>query len=177
MSDHLTDDQLQQLLDGSLSNGKTIASHLGECAECQSALDSYKALYAGLKEEIDFSLSADFADSVIEKIPELTDSPASPATIFKISDGVIGFATIAALVAAAIYFLDLLAIGTATRLWSIETFASATAILSVVKQFLSGFGLSPLMVLFAIVTISAIAIIDRIVVTMKRGRGPVTYSI
>lgn len=174
MTDHLTDNQIQQFLDGSLKSDNSIVTHLDSCSQCQHALADYKILYAGLKEEIDFSLSADFADTVLEKI-ETPDS--SPVPFFTVGHGVVGFAAISALIAAALYFLDLLAIGSATRLWSIKTFASASAIVNIVKQFLSTYGISPLMVLFVIVTITAVVVIDKVVINMKKNRGPVTYSL
>ncbi len=186
MSDHLTDDQIQQLLDGSLADSNLVASHLDHCPICQNEVANYQALFVGLKEEVDFSLSVNFADTVLDKIPENSALSADPVTsaspvfstpIIKFSDGLIGFSAIAIMVAVGLYFLDLLAIGTATRLWGLEMLASSAAALNVVKQFLSNYGINPLMVLFIVVTLSAIVVIDQIVVGMKKQRRSVTYSI
>lgn len=183
MSDHLTDDQIQQLLDGSLTDANIVASHLDQCPKCQNEVANYQALFVGLKEEVDFSLSANFADTVLDNIPDLSATPVASASpvfstpIIKFSDGLIGLSAITIMVAVALYFLDLLAIGTATRLWGLEMLTSGTAVLNVVKQFLSGYGINPLMVLFIVVTLSAIVVIDRIVVGIKKHHRSVTYSI
>ena len=66
---HLTDDQLQDYLDGNLSSvSNTVGEHLEECQLCQEALEEYKRLYAGLKDHRGFELSPDFAKSVLSQL-------------------------------------------------------------------------------------------------------------
>lgn len=67
---HLSDEQLQEILDAHmLQSGPILPLHLGTCASCQKRLDSFRHLYAGLSADPGFALPANFADSVLDKIP------------------------------------------------------------------------------------------------------------
>jgi hypothetical protein len=69
-NDHLTDEQLQEILDARmLHSGPILPLHLGTCASCQRRLESFQQLYAGLADDPGFTLPPAFADSVLEKIP------------------------------------------------------------------------------------------------------------
>jgi hypothetical protein len=68
---HLTDDEIQNYLDGNLPEEKTlwIKHHLESCSACRQALEQYKSLYEGLQEEKGFELSKGFAKTVLKQIP------------------------------------------------------------------------------------------------------------
>ncbi len=68
-NEHLTDEQIQNILDSRmLKAGSILPLHLGTCASCQKRLDSFRQLYAGLAADPGFALPPAFADSVLDKI-------------------------------------------------------------------------------------------------------------
>ena len=68
--EHLTDDQLQEILDACMLHaGSILPMHLGACAACQKRLESFERLYAGLAADPGFVLPPAFADSVLDRIP------------------------------------------------------------------------------------------------------------
>ncbi|MCK4403570.1 MAG: hypothetical protein KAW02_00645 [candidate division Zixibacteria bacterium] len=68
---HLTDEEIQDYLDGNLSQQKTLLAerHLETCPLCQETLKQYQSLYVGLKNDKGFDLSKSFAKSVIKRLP------------------------------------------------------------------------------------------------------------
>lgn len=68
-NEHLTDDQIQEILDARmLRSGPILPLHLGSCADCQKRLESFRQLYAGLDTDPGFALPPAFADSVLDKL-------------------------------------------------------------------------------------------------------------
>ncbi|KPL00578.1 MAG: hypothetical protein AMJ90_08085 [candidate division Zixibacteria bacterium SM23_73_2] len=68
---HLTDEQIQDFLDGNLSlTNKSAQKHLETCELCQEALEEYKKLHLELKKEPGFKLPKRFAADVISKLPQ-----------------------------------------------------------------------------------------------------------
>ena len=68
--EHLSDDQIQEILDAPLlKSGQILSMHLGTCASCQKRLESFQQLYASLAADPGFVLPPVFADSVLDKIP------------------------------------------------------------------------------------------------------------
>lgn len=66
---HLTDEEIQQYLDGGLTKGQTqLHTHLETCKFCQKELQQYKSLYMGLSKDVNFALSANFANSVVARV-------------------------------------------------------------------------------------------------------------
>lgn len=69
---HLTDEELQDYLDGNTPEMKAaIEEHLEICASCRENMQIYEGLYTRLRDESGISLSPDFAETVIAKIPEI----------------------------------------------------------------------------------------------------------
>ena len=68
---HLTDEEIQDCLDGNLSpeNAILVQEHLEACSFCQEALRRYQALYSSLGDDKGFELSPGFARSVVKKLP------------------------------------------------------------------------------------------------------------
>jgi hypothetical protein len=68
--EHLTDDQLQEILDARMLHaGSILPLHLGACAGCQKRLESFERLYDGLAADPGFVLPPAFADSVLDGLP------------------------------------------------------------------------------------------------------------
>ncbi|MCH8954986.1 hypothetical protein IIA28_06675 [candidate division KSB1 bacterium] len=65
---HLTDEQIQEYLDGNVSKNSWIADHLKSCGDCEAQIDEYSSLYSALEVEEKIGLSANFADGVVSKI-------------------------------------------------------------------------------------------------------------
>ena len=65
---HLTDEQIQEYLDGNVSKNSWIADHLKSCGDCEAQIDEYSSLYSALEVEEKIGLSANFADAVVSKI-------------------------------------------------------------------------------------------------------------
>ena len=65
---HLTDDQIQEYLDGKVSKDSRIADHLQSCGDCKEQIDEYSSLYSALEVDEKIGLSARFAEVVVSKI-------------------------------------------------------------------------------------------------------------
>jgi len=70
MSEHLTDEQIQDYLDENLSQEqKTIIErHIQTCQKCQTELAQYRNLYTRLKSDVTFDLSPGFSIRVMKTI-------------------------------------------------------------------------------------------------------------
>ncbi len=69
--DHLTDQQIQDYLDGNLTeDAHKIEEHIASCKACQAELARYKSLSTALSEDIGFELSPNFASEVVASIQE-----------------------------------------------------------------------------------------------------------
>ncbi len=68
---HLTDEEIQNYLDGNIPEGdKYIQEHLRICERCRKALLEYQSLYQGLKKDQGFELPKGFPKTVLSKLPE-----------------------------------------------------------------------------------------------------------
>jgi anti-sigma factor RsiW len=67
---HLTDEELQNYLDGNISPSQAsiFEQHLESCKKCQVELEHYQSLYAGLKDDTALALSPDFSNAVIKAV-------------------------------------------------------------------------------------------------------------
>ena len=65
---HLTDNQVQEYLDGKISKNSWMAEHLRSCSDCTEQIDAYSSLYSALEVEEKMGLSANFADRVVSTI-------------------------------------------------------------------------------------------------------------
>lgn len=100
---HLTDEQIQDYLDGKPSLSKSsLEEHLNTCAACSKTWGHYQNLYSELKREPGFKLSPNFAGTVITRIPQVAQARAR----FKFSDVFIGSVGIAAVLGVMIFFID-----------------------------------------------------------------------
>ena len=67
---HLTDADIQDYLDGNLSQKQTsnVTQHLDTCNSCKNELSKYKSLYSELRTDTGISLSTNFSKSVISRL-------------------------------------------------------------------------------------------------------------
>ena len=106
---HLTDEEIQDYLDGNLSHqGRIFAeAHLETCESCKVAVKQYQSLYVGLKQDRGFDLPRTFAKSVVAKLP-LTPKTKSG---FDYSDILLGILAILITAFASLYYLNLSSLG------------------------------------------------------------------
>ena len=67
-SKHLTDDQIQGLLDGRGVVSGDVATHLRECPACRREVSIYQQIYEGLEQDDGLQLSPGFSESVIARL-------------------------------------------------------------------------------------------------------------
>jgi hypothetical protein len=106
---HLTDEEIQDYLDGNLSHQSKVflEAHLETCELCQATLKQYQSLYVGLKQDQEFDLPKTFAKSVLTKLP-IAEKTKSRFDYFDILLGILGI-FIATLIAS--HYLDLSSLG------------------------------------------------------------------
>ena len=90
---HLTDEEIQDFLDGNLSREIALLTerHLETCRLCREAVKQYQNVYAGLGQDKGFELSKGFARSVVKMLPAQGEakSPFDLLNVFLIILGVI----------------------------------------------------------------------------------------
>ena len=106
---HLTDEEIQEYLDGNLSHQKRIflEAHLKTCELCQATLKQYQSLYVGLKQDQAFDLPKTFAKSVVAKLPMAEKTKSG----FNYSDILLGILATLITAFVSIYYLDLGSLG------------------------------------------------------------------
>lgn len=65
---HLSDTQIQDWVEGNLSDASAAARHLENCPHCQAEVATYRELFQELEKPAEFSLSPDFAVNVTRQI-------------------------------------------------------------------------------------------------------------
>ena len=160
---HLTDEQLQDYLDGNIGQTDPAALHMDSCPVCRRALEQYKALYAGLESEPDFCLSADFADTVMANLPAEDVIIIPTRHPIRIRESSIAFVVLAAMVATGIWFLNPVALFQSLSGWFHSSSAGASQQINTVETFLSGYGNLPLMIFFTALAIGVLGTLDKII--------------
>ena len=175
-SDHFSDSQLQDILDGNIKPTRQQKAHLDSCRQCRQALDNYQVITQVMAEESEISLTADFANKVIQAIPETRNSPITvrrPA----IGDGLIVFASVAAIIASALYFIDPVVIYNLSANLVDRFSLPESSFLMNIDSFLNWVGISPMMLFFTVLTIIIIGGIDQIISRQHRGQHTVSLLV
>jgi hypothetical protein len=175
---HLTDDQLQDFLDSNIPGSDPIVAHLDGCPRCRQALAAYKGLYSAMEKEAAMELPCDFADAVMERLPqEQAAHQLSVPSRLHIKDSMAVFVAVAAAIAAAVYFLgpDVL-LKPFTALFGSSQLPE-NQFLTDVSGYLSQLNFSTLTVIFAILTFAGIGAVDRIIAHRREHRKPISYLI
>jgi len=146
---HLTDEHIQEYLDGNVSGKSWITGHLESCVDCNEQIVKYSSLYSALKVEEKIGLSARFADVVVSKIT--AQASATPAfQIWQIFLAVLGFGVG---LAAAVYLIGINSIG---KLFTgLGEFAKIfSGVLAVIGNYFAGINLN-----FGLLGLAAFALI------------------
>lgn len=164
---HLTDDEIQDYLDGNLSqeNALWVKKHLETCPLCQEALQQYQGLYVGLKSDKGFDLSKGFTKSVIKKLPAEGEMESR-------FNFVNTFLTILGIIISAgvtLYYVDLRPLGRAfSHILPPHEFGSV--LVAFIKSFLVGLNGNIGFLIFAVLTFLFIAALDHFVFQPKYKR-------
>jgi len=163
---HLTDEILQNILDGNVPKSDPTYLHLENCPHCQKTMEQYKTMCALLSEEVEDNLSPGFADSVMARLPEILPQrqkqPARQLT------GIFAFAGLAMIIASLIYFIKPEILIKTTGGLASSSSQTGNQLLGLLDGFCNALHISPLTLLFTILTIVAIGMVDR-VISHQRG--------
>lgn len=67
---HLSDEHIQEFLDGRAYDSAPLCRHLDACPSCRRAADEYRVLFGLLAAEPVYSPASDLVDCVLGKLPE-----------------------------------------------------------------------------------------------------------
>jgi anti-sigma factor RsiW len=154
---HLTDEQIQDYLDGNLPDCEVvIRSHIENCDSCLQKLDNYRFLYNSLSRIPQPELPVGFAGRVTEKVLSGRQS----------GEQLIGWGRLALIlsfagcIAGSIILLDW------SSLWNFATTSLRSSTASLVRICLSsdlaGAGLNPTLLLLAFFVLAVMIIMDRL---------------
>jgi len=109
--EHLTDEQIQDYLDGNLSEdmASLAQEHLEVCHQCREALKQYQSMYVGLKDGTGFELSKGFARTVIRRLPAEAEAR-SHSSVLNVLLAVLG---VVVSLGVTLYLIDLRPLGKA----------------------------------------------------------------
>jgi hypothetical protein len=174
---HLSDEQLQDFLDGNLSADHPLSAHLHACPRCREALAAYKTVYAGLTEDPGFELAPDFAESVMRILPEKQHIAAAARTDHSsFWERAFGFGWPAALGVVAGYFLIPMFLGKTWMEWLALPDLTQNRFLVGLFKGLSALAPHDRLIASIVIGIVVIGLIDRIL-TRRRMHKPVSFMI
>lgn len=158
---HLTDEDIQNILDGNSPQQGDLEHHLETCKICQNHLRQYQSLYVGLKEEPEFKLPRSFAKSIISKLTtQKTALFASPEIIFVVLGVLLGLGT-------TLYLVDMKPVVEIVRRITFSRTAFETAVFDPMKNLLSNLNTNLSLLLSAGLVMFTVAAIDRIILKLK----------
>ena len=155
----LTDEQIQDYLDGNLSAAErdAVDSVLRQSPAERDRFNHYKSLFMSLEEDPGFELSPDFAHSVVVGMKEDTTEKA----LFKFSQVVLWLVGIAAALAVAFHFSNIGQILGDYKGLKGEGSNIVTTFLNSFKQLFEDLHIDPIFIGMIIVVLGAIFLIDR----------------
>jgi len=161
---HLTDSEIQELLDGNISQQAALSNrHLEQCKMCRDSLKNYQILTSALGKDPGFQLPKNFGHSVVSRLPEKQSTISFSPLFEKI---LIPASLILALMTT-IYFVDLKTIARALAPLSFFKIDFQTALFVPIKNLLSSFNGSFHFLPFAMAALLTVATIDRLIQKRK----------
>lgn len=175
---HLTDDHIQDYLDGNLAPVDPAILHLKECPDCQKAVEDYRALYQGLETDPGFALSPNFADKVVANLPPL-ESPDEAEDFggIRIRDWVIWVTSVVAVLGVGFYFINPLSLLNSLVGWIGRPGATEVDVSQGLSGITDTIGFNSTLIIFAVFTFIIIAVIDRIVAHQKSRRQEISIFV
>ncbi|MCK5126679.1 MAG: hypothetical protein KAR42_10520 [candidate division Zixibacteria bacterium] len=168
---HLTDEQIQDFIDNNLDPSGDIAGHLHSCKKCQQEVENYKALFAGLNTEPEMTLSADFADMVMDQLPEVEFESSASTQPAKIRESFVFGMVVCIMMITGLYFLDVFSfIGTQLSSLALSDLGTGEKF-NTAREFLSGYGKLPLMIFFILLTMGFVGGLDKFIKSRRDRTG------
>jgi hypothetical protein len=159
---HLTDEEIQEYLDGNLSrrNSFLVKRHLDACPICQESVKRYQSLYAGLARDEGFDLLHDFAKSVVARLPVETQvkSHFNFANVFLVISGIIMALSMA------VHYLDLKLLGQTISDILLAQYEFGLGVAESLKTFLSGLNTNRDLLIFGVLALLVIVTLDHFIV-------------
>jgi len=163
--EHLTDEQIQDYLDGNIQEGLgEIKEHLAQCEKCRQEVNHYKSLSQALSVEPEFKLSPNFALEVTAGLEE----EQAEKFMFRFSKSILWGAGILTLIAFAYRFAGLKSLF--SGLQGIEK-EGGSSLQQVINSFSGIFGSSSIN--FGVIGLGAMVVltfylIDRLIIKARK---------
>ncbi|NIP42954.1 MAG: hypothetical protein GWO41_17700 [candidate division Zixibacteria bacterium] len=162
---HLTDEQIQDYLDGNLAeNAGTIEEHIESCNNCRAELARYRSLSTALSEDVGFELSPDFASEVVASIEE----KGAERFFFRLSHIILWATGILAGIALLIRFTDIEKAFSGFAIFGETGESFINVIVTSFRNVIESSGLDLRFVGMIIVVLLGIYLIDRLITRARR---------
>jgi hypothetical protein len=164
---HLTDEEIQEYLDGNLSGDVAllIQEHIQACPLCREAVKQYQSVYVGLEDEKGFELPRGFAKSVVNKLP----AEAEAKSRFGIINILLVALGVAISLGITLYLIDLKPLGKALSDF-LPGPELGTGLLDLVKGLLVGLNGNVEFLMVALLIFLLVAGLDRLVLQPRYRR-------
>jgi len=153
---HLSDDQLQDYLDGNITITNSFKAHLESCSRCQEALAAYQSLYAMLKEAPKAFLSESFADRTLAQLPDSTSRRF-------VLDRILPVIFVSITVITAFYFLALSGWLTEVPIGRSLFDVAGFHISTLSHSSTAALSFDPLLLIFVTITLASVGLIDHLI--------------
>lgn len=175
---HISDEQIQALLDGTAVEPAALEAHLNVCPRCRAAVEEYRHLFSALGAVPGPVLAPEFADRVMARLPELP-----PQGVFarlkqtSVRDGVLVFAVFGAIVAATFIFVKPSLWAGLFQGWFSSSAPVKQQALTDAKGLLASLHINPQLLAAVVLTIAAIGVIDWIITRRRRAHEPIIHMV
>lgn len=166
---HLADDQIQEHLDGRRKLPASDLAHPESCPACRQAFEAYRLLFADLATFKQPELSATFADTVMRRLlivspaPDRIPSRWSGVAITAAGWAMFAVAAVLTLTLADPEFVQKVTVGMRASIQSVEA-----ALRNSAGSVTSELNTKPLMLLFSVLTFTGVALLDRVIIRLRR---------
>ena len=162
---HLTDEEIQDYLDGNIQEeNKYVQEHLRTCERCRKALLEYQSLYLGLKKDQGFELPKGFPRTVISRLSEEEIARSRPK-YYELALVILGIA-VAGLVS--FHLIDLRPLIQTFSGMSMPKFAFISSFFDSFVGLLNVLNINSSLIIFSALTIIVIKILDYIILHPKQ---------
>ncbi len=173
---HLTDEQIQTLLDGAAAETVLLGEHVRACPQCNGRYEEYRRLYSVLAEMPEPALAPDFAAQVLMRLPAA--APASEKSQrWAVRDGVVVFAALGALITTAIFFVQPEFMSGLLGNWFSSLRQTDSQISSALSGHLSAVKINPALIAGVLLAMLAIAALDHIITRRRHRDNPAIHMI
>ncbi len=175
---HISDEHIQALLDGTAVEPVALEAHLNACPRCRAAVEEYRHLFSALGAVPGPVLAPEFADRVMARLPELP-----PRGVFarlrrtSVREGVLVFAACGAIAAASFVFIKPSLWAGLFQGWFSSSAPANRQALTDAKGFLASLHIDPQLLAAVALTIVAIGLIDWIITRRRRSHEPIIHMV